>query len=132
MRSFIFILFLLLCFCEKQTPLLKKTDTAVSGNDISLEIIARVIKFEQMDKKFRVAAIIEKETSVKVFAVGDTVYLYPNFIRQEGSALNMESAANKKMAQLQDLEQGSMIDATIKLRGSGKKRHGLIMDWSKK
>ena len=130
MRSFIFVLFVLLCFCEKQAPLLKKSNTTALGKDISLEITARLIKFEQMEKKFKVLAVIEEETSIKVFAVGDTVSLYPNFIRQEGATINMKSAVNKKMTKLQYLEPGSVINATIKLKGSGKKRHGLIMDWS--
>ena len=130
MRLIIFILFLIVCSCEKQSPLIKKETSGAIGNELALDITARVVRFESMGEKFKVIAVLENELPLTVFAIGDTLSLYPNFIRSEGSKIDMESMVNQKMAKLQTLPKGSTFKALIKLRGMAKKQHGLIMSWS--
>ena len=98
--------------------------------DQSLQISATILSIEKMPKKFKLTAIIQNETGVTSFSNGDTVFLYPNFVRKENEEFSMKSPENKKMAAIQSLEPGSKFDATIKIRGQGTKHHGLVMDWS--
>lgn len=131
----ILVIFLTLIFisCNTQQSVKKKDTISQSsaGMDHTLQISAKIHSIEKTSKNFKVLAIIQNETGVTSFSKGDTVSLYPNFIRRENEQLSMKSSENEKMAAIQTLQPGSLIKANIKIRGKGKKRHGLIMDWDK-
>ena len=130
----VLVLFLTLIFISCNTQQSAKKNESVfqssAGMDQSLQISATILSIEKMPKKFKLTAIIQNESGVTSFSKGDTVSLYPNFVRREGRELTLKSPENKKMAVIQTLEQGSTFKATVKIRGQGTKRHGLIMDWS--
>jgi hypothetical protein len=110
----------------------QKSPAAGIGPDESILIEARVINIEPRADKFKLTVILEKESSNKAFLAGDTLSLFPNFMRLEGQNIQPDSPENQKMLSLKNLQRNDKIKATIKFRGSGKSQHGLIMDWSNK
>ena len=127
------LLILLMCSCNTRQSALKneKAKTPSAGMEQSLQITVKLLSFEEVAKKFRITAIIQNETGVTSFSNGDTVTLYPNYIRSEGQEINMKSSENEQMTSLQNLSIGSFFTATIKIRGQGNNRYGLVMDWKK-
>jgi len=87
-----------------------KTYDNVNGTGAGLEqqqqILASFLSVQKMEKKFMILAIIENETGVTSFSKGDTVSLYPNFIRGEGEQMDKISSGNEHMNSLQNLVRG--------------------------
>ena len=127
-RSITSFLLLIAFSCSSQHKTNSTADTS-AAREQELQISAQLLSIEQTQNKFRLLAIIQNETGVTSFSKGDTVSLFPNFIHRENEQLNMVAEENKKMAALQELQSGSVFKASIKIRGQGKKRHGLIMNW---
>ena len=127
--SVFLILVFISCNTQQSTAKNEKVSVSSAGMEQMLHISAKFLTIEKTPKKFKVLAIIKNETGITSFSKGDTISLYPNFIRKEGQGLNTKNSENEKMASLQTLALGSLFNATIKIRGQGNKRHGLIMDW---
>jgi len=128
----LFALFYISCSTQQNNTKTESVSASSSaGMEKEIQISAKLISIENTLNKFKVLAIIQNETDITSFSKGDTIYLYPNFIRKEGEELNTKSSENEQMISLQNLQPGSRFNATIKIRGMGKKSHGLIMDWTK-
>jgi hypothetical protein len=128
MRAILLIaVFIFSCNTPKPEPGTINTGVA---NESELNIICKVVKIEKLNEtRFKVVTVLEQDYATADFNVGDTLKLYPNFIRREGAGINLEDAQNKKMNALLLLNKGEKINAKIKMRGKGKKQHGLIMGW---
>jgi len=128
----LFALFYISCSTQQNNTKTESVSASSSaGMEKEIQILAKLISIENTPKKFKALVIIQNETEITSFSKGDTVSLYPNFIRKEGEELNAKSSENEQMASLQNLKPGYLFNATIKIRGMGKKSHGLIMDWTK-
>jgi len=128
------VFFILLFFsCNtKQTHIENENVAARSaGMEQELQINATLLEVRETAKKFMILALIQNETGVTSFSIGDTVTLYPNLIRREDADVNAKSLDNEHMSSLQSLTPDSSFKATIKIRGKGDSRYGLIMNWAK-
>jgi len=94
-----------------------------------LQINAIFLELRETPNKFMILALIQNETGITSFSKGDTVSLYPNFIHRDGVEANAKSPENEHMASLQNLAKNSAFKATIRIRGKGEDRHGLIIKW---
>ncbi len=128
MRAILLIaLFIFSCNTPKPEPVIINAGVA---NESGLDIICKVVKIEKLNKtRFKVVTVLDKNYATANYSTGDTLELYPNYLRTEGAGINLEDAPNKKMNALLLLNKGAKINAKIKLRGKGKKQHGLIMGW---
>jgi hypothetical protein len=102
---------------------------AASVQDVQIDV--KMLSLLKEAKKFKIIAVIQNETGVTSFSQGDTVTLYPNYMRSEGKEIDMKSPENEHMNALQNIKQDEAFSVTIKIRGRGKNRYGLIMDWEK-
>jgi hypothetical protein len=128
MRAIVlFALFIFSCNTPKPEPVTNNSGVASVSE---LNISCRVVKIEKLNEtRFKVVTVLEQDYATADFNVGDTLELYPNFIRQEGAGINLEDAQNKKMNALRLLKKGEKLNAKIMVRGNGKKQHGLIVGW---
>ena len=99
--------------------------------DQEVHVSALLLEVREAPKKFMILALIQNETGITSFSKGDTVSLYPNFIRRENAEANAKSSENEHMSSLQGLTKNSSFKARIKIRGKGVKRYGLIMNWER-
>ena len=127
----LFTLIFISCHTQIRDNKNKNVASSSIGMEHTLQITAKLLSIDETPRKFKVLAIIHNETGVTSFSKGDTVSLYPNFIRKEGEEINLKNSENEQMASLKNLKSESSFKATIKIRGKGNKRHGLIMDWKK-
>ena len=130
----VIILFVFACNKEKisKEQGYANTGQAAAQQEIAITIDVKIIKIENApNNKFKIQSLVQQDyPDWHIFSV-DTLNLYPNFIRREGGVVNMEDPINVKMSRIRDIEKGETISVSIKLKGIGKERHGLIMDWSK-
>jgi hypothetical protein len=130
-RFFVALLIFGSCTAEKESVDSDGKQSTAIAMEQTLQISAKVISIEKTVKKFLILAVIENETNIKSFSIGDTVSLYPNFIRREGDEIAMKDPENEHMAALQNLYKNSSFKASIKIRGQANDRFGLIMNWQK-
>ena len=132
MTRLLLALFILLCFsCHTKQVQVENENVAAQSAGTDQEILVRAILLEvrQTDQKFMVLALIQNETGITSFSKGDTVSLYPNIVHRENADANAKSSEKEHMSSLQNLAAGSAFKATIKIRGKGDSRHGLIIKW---
>ena len=131
-RMFLVFFILLFYACNKQAHVDNQNVAGqAAAMEQELQISGLLLEVRQEPKKFMIIALIQNETGITSFSKGDTVSLYPNFIRRENADANAKSSENDHMSSLQDLAQNSTFKATIKIRGEGDSRYGLIMSWEK-
>jgi hypothetical protein len=132
-RLFVLFFILLVFSCNTKQTHIENENVAAQSAVIEqeLQINATLLEVRESAKKFMILALIQNETGVTSFSMGDTVTLYPNLIRRENADVNAKSSDNEHMSSLQSLTPNSSFSATIKIRGKGDSRYGLIMNWEK-
>lgn len=131
MFRFYFILMLFLITCTGQKSEAPSEKFSAIGPDENFQMMVRIIDVQHTGDQLKLTAIFANESEILTYEKGDTLTLYPNFVRKEGLPVQMDDEFNSKMMSLKDLEDNSTITVSVKFRGSAGKRHGLIMDWFK-
>ena len=126
--TLIFALCTLLAACSTSST------TPTSGGAISpnrTEVVARVLGVsplgpQRFSLRLRVEEARGAEGEAPATQAGDTVEVYPNFVRREGQPVEYEAEPNARLLRAGGLSEGDRITAVIEHQGTS----WLLHDWS--
>jgi hypothetical protein len=82
--------------------------------------------------RLQVNSVEQVKGYVSFAEVGQDINAYPNFIRQEGKAIDYDSKENAQMSEVGNLHPGDQIIAEVYLRGPKEQNSWLMMNWKKR
>ncbi|HHM02721.1 MAG TPA: hypothetical protein ENJ15_06870 [Caldithrix abyssi] len=122
----VLLIFLALSCSSRQTE--TKPAASAQSSPVSMEKKETVkVKVEEVKR------LADNRFSLLVRTLDDTsrlVECFPNFIRREGQALDMDMPANKKMLGLREMAPGTVLEMNLYWKQFKKPARALIMDFT--
>ncbi len=133
MYKYLLIIQLLIIGLGCNQKLKNNSEPAKYGSQMMEKTVTLTVEFHSFEvikgDKFKILALFQKADVQDMWKKNEEIFLYPNYVRLEGKEISMDDPHNQRMTRLKTLKKGDIFSANVILKGSGKNKYGLIMDW---